>query len=72
VYLILYKLHNGNSCALFIFEGKVLFLLKRKGGSVVDGPDAVCKLILLSWEGLRTRSESHLLRGILANQSLDE
>ena len=36
------------------------FLLEQEGGSVVDGPGAVCvlMLILLSWEGMQTRSDS--------------
>jgi hypothetical protein len=40
-------------------------------GNVVDGPGAVCILMLipLSWEGLQTRS---ILRRLLVNQSPNE
>jgi hypothetical protein len=43
----------------------------EKGGSIVDGPGAVCILMLisLSWEGLRTRK---VLRCLLVNQSPNE
>ena len=43
-------------------RGRFCFLLEQKGGRVVDGPGAVYMLMLipLSWEGLQTKSESHL------------
>ena len=48
------------------------FSIKHSHLHVVDGPGAVfmLMLILLSWEGLWTRSES--LRWLLVNQSPNE
>ena len=60
LYFINYKMVIVVLC-LYLRE-RFCFLLEKKGGSVVGGPGAVCiyMLILLSWEGLQTRSESHI------------